>query len=85
MLEMLAKMKLEEDTEGQNQPAAAADLPSKDTTSTTATHMHQQSPTPIKRKFLKAQEATQITNGLSTITPSKISVVSLAEKANQGQ
>jgi hypothetical protein len=84
MIEMLANMKLAEDTERQNQPAEAVNQPSKDTTSSSNTYMHQQSPTPTKRKFIKASEPTQITNGASSFTSSKVSVVSLADKANQG-
>jgi hypothetical protein len=85
MIDMLANMKLAEDTERQNQPAEAVNHPSKDTTSSTNTCMHQQSPTPTKRKFIKASEPTQITIGSPNFTPINVSVVSLAEKANQVQ
>jgi hypothetical protein len=85
MIEMMAKMKLEEDTKAQTHSAENTSNPPKDSTNSTATNLHQQTPTAIKRKFLKTQEATQITNETPINNSIKNSMVRLAEKANQGQ
>jgi hypothetical protein len=79
MLDMLAKMKLEEEAENH-------------TSSTAQTHTTsnlQQSPIETKRKFHKitqnTQHVTQFIHGNSSSSSSKATMVSLAEKANQGQ
>jgi hypothetical protein len=86
MIEMLAKMKLEEDIEDQSQagkqPREATEAES---TKTTTTNLNQQSTTPSKRKFQKIPHATQvIAEGPSTSNP-KNTMVSLSAKASQGQ
>jgi hypothetical protein len=85
MLDMLAKMKLEEDIEDQSQagkqPREATDSES----ATTTTNLSQQSTTPSKRKFQKIQQATQVIHEVPSTSNPKISMVSLSDKANQGQ
>jgi hypothetical protein len=73
MLDMLAKMKLEEEGMEQETPAEP-----------TNPNLHQQTPTPIKRKFQKIQSITQIHSN-TTDSHSTQSMVSPLGKANQGQ
>jgi hypothetical protein len=73
MLDMLAKMKLEEEGMEQESPAEP-----------TNPNLHQQTPTPIKRKFQKIQSITQIHSN-TTDSHSTQSMVSPLGKANQGQ
>jgi hypothetical protein len=85
MLDMMAKMKLEEEAESKT-PAAKEDAASsKNQTS----NLHQQTPTNTKRKFQRilatTQQVTQITNGTNSHMVTNNSMVSLAEQANQGQ
>jgi hypothetical protein len=79
MLDMMAKMKLEE--EGENH--------SSNPDHTHSASKHQQSPTEIKRKFQKVMQSTQqITQNCTEISSpnsSNYSKVSHAEQANQGQ
>jgi hypothetical protein len=85
MLDMMAKMKLEEEAEFQSQTGKYAS----DSTQPQSTGLQQQSPTTIKRKFERVMSATQqinqITTGTNDPTPYNITMVSLAEQANQGQ
>jgi D-serine dehydratase len=79
MLDMLAKMKLEEEAENNTSSTAQPHTNSK----------QQQSPSEIKRKFQKTiqntQHVTQIITGTSSPITPKVTMVSLAEKANRGQ
>jgi hypothetical protein len=76
---MLAKMKLEEEAENNTSSTAQPHTNSK----------QQQSPSEIKRKFQKTiqntQHVTQIITGTSSPITPKVTMVSLAEKANRGQ
>jgi hypothetical protein len=84
MLDMMAKMKLEEETV--NKPQTETKTTS--STHTQTTNLHQQTPTFAKRKFQGAltptQQVTQITNGISSPVYTNYSMVSPAEQANQG-
>jgi hypothetical protein len=79
MLDMMAKMKLEEEAENNNSPSAQSHTTSK----------QQQTPTETKRKFQKTmqntQKITQIFTGVSSPNSPNFTKVSLEEKANQGQ
>jgi hypothetical protein len=81
MLDMLAKMKLEEETEGQTHEG--------NPTTTQTSSLHQQTPTTIKRKFQKTLQSThqvsQITNGTTSPRSANITMVSLEERANHRQ
>jgi hypothetical protein len=81
MVEMLARMKLAEEREEQDSPANTTKNAAEatDTTSSSTTKYHQQNNTPAKRKFLK-NSTSQISYGIHN----KESMVSLADKANQG-
>jgi hypothetical protein len=81
MVEMLARMKLAEEMEEQDPPAnnTKKTAAATDTTSSSTTKFHQQTDTPAKRKFLKTS-TSQISYGIHN----KESMVSLADKANQG-
>jgi hypothetical protein len=74
MLDMLAKMKLEEESMEQEKPEDPNNPP----------NLHQQTPTPIKRKFQKIQSTSQIHSGI-TVSNSTQSMVSPLGKANQGK
>jgi hypothetical protein len=78
MLDMMAKMKLEEESVNKSQAGNQAN----------STNMHQQTPTISKRKFhgplSPTQQITQITNGTSSLVSTNYSMVSPAELANQG-
>jgi hypothetical protein len=81
MLDMLAKMKLEEESEGQP--------PEVNTTTSHTSSQHQQTPTTIKRKFQKTLQSThqvsQITTGITSPRSANNTMVSLEERANRGQ
>jgi hypothetical protein len=81
MLDLMAKMKLEEETE--------KGIPTKDPSQSPSCNSHQQSPTTIKRKFQRAlattEQVNQLTNNTNSTNHSNSSMVSLAEQANQGQ
>jgi hypothetical protein len=85
MLDMMAKMKLEEE--------AADKIPTGNYTTSAAqtqtTNLQQQTPTNVKRKFQKVisttQHISQITNVNNSHSPSNSSMVSLASHANQDQ
>jgi hypothetical protein len=85
MLDMLAKMKLEEEAESKSQTTKGDTTPSKHQTS----NCHQQTPTTTKRKFQRilatTQQVTQISNGTNDHVATNNSMVSLDEQANQGQ
>jgi hypothetical protein len=85
MIEMLAKMKLEEDSAAQNMQQEEPQQNSDNTSRTTNTQLHQQGSNPIKRKFLKSQEVIQVINGSPSTTPNKITKASLANLASQDQ
>jgi hypothetical protein len=88
MMEMLAKMKLEEENEEKNQGNASAQSTAEGKGKTTKTHSaHHQlhTPTIAKRKFQKIQHATQAYSIASTSAHTQNSMVSLENKANQGQ
>jgi hypothetical protein len=74
MLDMLAKMKLEEESMEQEKPEDPNNPP----------NLHQQTPTPIKRKFQKIQSTSQIHSGI-TVSNSTQYMVSPLGKANQGK
>jgi hypothetical protein len=85
MIDMLAKMKLEEDMEEQNQTKQQATNTTEAGTFKTTTNLNQQNLTPSKRKFLKAPQSTQFIQEISSSTTPKSIMVSLHEMANQGQ
>jgi hypothetical protein len=85
MIDMLAKMKLEEDMEEQNQTKQQATNTTEAGTFKTTTNLNQQNLTPSKRKFLKAPQSTQFIQEISSSTTPKSVMVSLHEMANQGQ
>jgi hypothetical protein len=78
MLDMLAKMKLEEEEE-ESDSTPQNHTSGKDTTRDTTMNTYNQTPTIPKRKFQKTQRSSQI------MYESTSSMVSLEEKANQGQ
>jgi hypothetical protein len=73
MMDMLAKMRLEEESMEQETPADTNKSPK----------LHQQSPTPIKRKFQKIQSTTQCQSNMTAYNSAQSMVSSLGE-ANQG-
>jgi hypothetical protein len=81
MLDMLAKIKLEEGSEGQP--------PEVNTTTSHTSSQHQQTPTTIKRKFQKTLQSThqvsQITTGITSPRSANNTMVSLEERANRDQ
>jgi hypothetical protein len=85
MIEMLAKMKLEEDMEDQNQVEKQATTDTQTRAPTATTNLNQQATTPSKRKFLKTSHSTQVVQEVTYNNATKSSMVSLTEKANQGQ
>jgi hypothetical protein len=78
MLDMLAKMKLEEE-EDESDSTPQNHTSGKDTTRDTTMNTYNQTSTIPKRKFQKIQRSSQI------MYESASSLVSLEEKANQGQ
>jgi hypothetical protein len=85
MLDMLAKMKLEVDIEDQSQAGKQPREATDSEFATTTTNLSQQSTTPSKRKFQKIPHATQVIQEVPSTSNPKISMVSLSDKANQGQ
>jgi hypothetical protein len=81
MLDMFAKMKLEEELAQQQEDTQQ----NSDSGSYPSTQLHQQSFTPVKRKFLRSQEVFQVTNGDFSPSPSKITKASPADLASQDQ
>jgi hypothetical protein len=84
MLDMMAKMKLEEEAADKTPPEnyTTADSPTQNT------NLQQQTPTTAKRKFQKILATTQHLSQLSNAnshSPSNNSMVSLAAQANQDQ
>jgi hypothetical protein len=81
MLDMLAKMKLEEETEN---PAQA-----ENSTTAHTSNLHQQSPTIAKRKFQKTLNSThqvsQISNDTTNPRSTNITMVNLEGKVNHRQ
>jgi hypothetical protein len=81
MLDMLAKMKLEEETENPTQ--------AENSTSAHTSNLHQQSPTIAKRKFQKTLNSThqvsQITNDTTNPRSTNITMVNLEGKVNHRQ
>jgi hypothetical protein len=85
MLEMLAKMKLEEESSEQNKHQADNQQTNDNSGRTVNSQQHQQASTPIKRKFLKTQEVFQAIDGSSSSPQCQITKASLADKASQDQ
>jgi hypothetical protein len=85
MLDMMAKMKLEEEAENKTQAGKEDSAYNQ----TQPSNFYQQTPTITKRKFQKTlattQQVTQIPNGTNSHIANNNSMVSLAEQANQGQ
>jgi hypothetical protein len=87
MMDMLARMKLEEENEENTQDKASAPVMDEEQDKAKGIHsaQHLHTPTPAKRKFQKIQHATQAYNIASTSAHTQNSMVSLENKANQGQ
>jgi hypothetical protein len=84
MLAIFAKLKLEEDLAQQNRQQEDTQQ-NFDSGRSSSTQLHQQSLTPVKRKFLRSQGVFQVTNGSSSPSPSKITKASLVDLASQDQ
>jgi hypothetical protein len=84
MIEMMAKMKLEEDLEEQGQAKQQTTDSTMAEGGQATTNLNQNTITPSKRKFLKTSQSTLVTQESSNTNATKSKMVSLHEMANQG-